>query len=198
MTNELNMKVFAQRLKEARTNSGMTQKELADLSGVSTVMISAYEQADKETGKNPAMSSVYSIATVLNISIDWLCGLSDDMTIGKNSTVDYLKLFIDTSIYLQPVNHLMPKNTTTYKELFYDSKKNLIWNIPLKNNKETKELINDISRIRSIMQTGVATEDMISALINNLYKKYKDIDLDNLFYYKVTKVGEQNGNNPKT
>ena len=47
------------------------------------------------------------------------------------------------------------------------------------------------------MQTGVATEDMISALINNLYKKYKDIDLDNLFYYKVTKVGDQNGNNPK-
>lgn len=196
MQKEIDMAVFAKRLKEARAEKGLTQKELAALSGVSTVMISSYERTDAEAGKNPSLSVVYSIASALDVSIDWLCGQTESQR--TNSQIDYLKLFIEMSIYLQPINHFMPKDSTTHRELFYDSKKRLIWNIPLKNTDIALSLISDIGRIRSIMGTGVATDEMILALMDNIYKKYKDMDLSQLFCFFISKDGDENGNHHQT
>ena len=91
MNEKLDMTLFAQRLKEARNSKGMTQKELSDLSGVSTVMISQYERSDITTGKNPALNNVYSLAEVLGVSIDWLCGLTGNSRESEISTMTFLR-----------------------------------------------------------------------------------------------------------
>ncbi|MEE0059205.1 MAG: helix-turn-helix transcriptional regulator [Acutalibacteraceae bacterium] len=67
---------FAKRLKEARNNAGLTQNELANLTNISTIMVSAYENPNAKSGKNPTLSNVFFLASALNVSIDWLCGIS--------------------------------------------------------------------------------------------------------------------------
>lgn len=68
-----NKEVFASRLREARIQTGKTQKEFADMVESTAATISAYENA----AKNPSLEIVMNIAKKCNISIDWLCGLSE-------------------------------------------------------------------------------------------------------------------------
>lgn len=70
--------LFAQRMKEAREKRGLKQKELADAVGVSPQTISAYEK----TGKIPTLDNAASIAQVLGVSLDWLCGTIDEQPKG--------------------------------------------------------------------------------------------------------------------
>lgn len=68
------------RLKELRTSMNLTQKKFADLINVSMVSVSSYES---ET-KNPSLDMVINIANKCNVSIDWLCGLSDRKSLTNN------------------------------------------------------------------------------------------------------------------
>lgn len=81
------------KIKELRTNMDLTQKEFAELINVSTVSISSYE-----TGvKTPSLDMIINIAQKCNVSIDWLCGLSDKMTLDHHITTykDVFKSFVD-------------------------------------------------------------------------------------------------------
>lgn len=96
--------LFANRLKEARNSKNMTQTELSELTGVSLMMISSYENTKTKSGKNPAFNNVYLLANALDVSIDWLCGISDTKEPNKGdnniSTKDFLYAiteFVDNS-----------------------------------------------------------------------------------------------------
>lgn len=85
-------KILSERIKELRTIKGLTQKEFAESINVSTVSVSSYE-----TGvKTPSLDMITCIAQKYSISIDWLCGLNDNMVSDNNITTyrDLLKLFI--------------------------------------------------------------------------------------------------------
>lgn len=69
--------IFAERLRQTRQKNGLTQEELAKKSGVSKSTISLYENPDGEKGKNPSLDNAMRIAESLGVSLDWLCGLSD-------------------------------------------------------------------------------------------------------------------------
>lgn len=79
---EWDKKGFSKRLKEARSLMKLTQQELAKMAGVSSMMISAYENPDSTNGKNPAISNIIALSNVLGVSIDWLCGF-DTLLCGK-------------------------------------------------------------------------------------------------------------------
>ena len=79
---------FSKRLKELRINEELTQKELAEALNVSTVSISSYETG----AKTPSFDMVLNIAKKFNVSIDWLCGLSNNMKPNNNITT-YKELF---------------------------------------------------------------------------------------------------------
>lgn len=67
---------FSERLKFTRQKAKLTQKQLAGLSDVTAATISSYES---EGGtKVPSLDKVIALAKALNVSLDWLCGLSDD------------------------------------------------------------------------------------------------------------------------
>lgn len=72
---------FATRLKEVRWQTGKNQKEFADMVQSTAATISAYENATK----NPSLEIVTNIAKKCNVSIDWLCGLSDTMELNHKS-----------------------------------------------------------------------------------------------------------------
>lgn len=68
---------FPERLKFTRQKAKLTQKQLAELSNVTAATISSYE-AEGGT-KVPSLDKVIALAKALNVSIDWLCGLSNDV-----------------------------------------------------------------------------------------------------------------------
>lgn len=68
-----NFEIFSIRLKELRTSMNLTQKQFAEIVGTTSVTISAYEN----NAKKPSLDIVKDIAEKCNVSLDWLCGLSD-------------------------------------------------------------------------------------------------------------------------
>ena len=67
------MQSYGTRLKEARISKGFTQVEMANKLGIPQQTWQRYE-----TGKfDLKMSTIYNICRALDISADWLLGLSD-------------------------------------------------------------------------------------------------------------------------
>ena len=92
---ESELNIFSERLKEFRNHKKMTQKDFADKIGITAAALSAYENS----GKNPSVAVVKRISEVFGVSIDWLCGLSEQINIDTNPTTysDLLKLLIKVS-----------------------------------------------------------------------------------------------------
>jgi transcriptional regulator with XRE-family HTH domain len=94
------------RLKDARENTGMTQAELARKSGLSPALLSSLERKDKNTYAGVLLR----LASALDVSADWLLGLSKDQHIHARK-VAYEIRRIDTPHmvgreYLVPVADL--------------------------------------------------------------------------------------------
>lgn len=64
------MKEFAEQLKKIQDERGITQKQMAEIVGVSQNTISAYMR----DMKSPSLNLVARFAKALNVSIDYLCG----------------------------------------------------------------------------------------------------------------------------
>jgi len=67
------MKVFAERLKELRTEQGLSTKKLGKALGVSDAAISRWERCERV----PNIEVLVTIAKYFRVSCDYLCGLED-------------------------------------------------------------------------------------------------------------------------
>lgn len=63
-----------ERIKELRVDKGMTQKQLADVIGVSEVSMQRFEYGSAR----PSLDTLVALTDVLSVSLDYLCGLTDD------------------------------------------------------------------------------------------------------------------------
>ena len=68
--------VFAGRLKEARKNSGLTQKEVGNITGISQSNLTKYETERAE----PNIETLGILANLYNVTSDWLIGLGHSNT----------------------------------------------------------------------------------------------------------------------
>lgn len=73
-----NMKVLAERLKELREKTGLSQALFSDSIGIKQPTFNSYERGINK----PQIDTLVKIAKKYDISIDWLVGLSDDN--GRN------------------------------------------------------------------------------------------------------------------
>lgn len=67
------MKIFAERLKELRTEEGLTIVDLAKAIGVSNIAISRWERLQRI----PNIEVLYKLARFFKVSADYLIGLED-------------------------------------------------------------------------------------------------------------------------
>ena len=67
------LEIFSLRIKELRQSLNMTQKEFSEHIGIKQQTLSGYERGIMK----PPLDIAKGIAEKCNISIDWLCGLSD-------------------------------------------------------------------------------------------------------------------------
>lgn len=75
---------LAYRIKNLRQSLGMTQREFAKEAGCTAATLSAYENGSK----SPSLEIVKGIAEAFDVSIDWLCGLSERPN-GSNAPQTY-------------------------------------------------------------------------------------------------------------
>lgn len=86
--------IFAKRIKETRENAGIKQFELAKIVNITPTTLSAYELFDAtSTGKKPSLHNAIEIAKALGVSLDWLCGLSNEIQAPDSKL---LSAFIDS------------------------------------------------------------------------------------------------------
>ena len=83
---------FGQRLKSLRAERNLTQQNLGDAVGVSTVTIRAWER----NAKKPAMDALLSLGRALNISIDTLLDFHLENTPNYALAVSYTHLTLPT------------------------------------------------------------------------------------------------------
>lgn len=69
---------FGERLRQLRKQKNLTQKQLAELVGVTNSIISFYEVGDRM----PSPEMIVKLAKALNVSTDYLLGMN------KNETID--------------------------------------------------------------------------------------------------------------
>lgn len=75
---DIELEIFSERLKELRLSLNLTQAQFVEGLGITASALSAYEK----NLKNPSISVAKRIAEKYNVSIDWLCGLSDKKESG--------------------------------------------------------------------------------------------------------------------
>ncbi|HFF3186826.1 MULTISPECIES: helix-turn-helix domain-containing protein [Bacillus] len=81
--------MFNERLKQLRIEKNLTQQELAELTNLTKASISRFE-GNKKT---PSRESVTKLSKVLNVTTDYLLGLSDDPHLSSEQYSDLRKKF---------------------------------------------------------------------------------------------------------
>ena len=74
------MDIFQSRLKLTRLENELTQKQLAELANITESGLQNYENGRRE----PKLSIAVAICTALDVSLDYLVGLSDNKHSQKN------------------------------------------------------------------------------------------------------------------
>lgn len=84
---DIELQIFSDRLKKLRTELKLTQAQFVEGLGITSAALSAYEK----NLKNPSISVAKRIAEKYQVSIDWLCGLSDN----QHTTDNYIWTYSD-------------------------------------------------------------------------------------------------------
>jgi len=75
---EEQMIYLGKKIKAAREQIGLTQDKLADLVGVSRAAVARWENGDIE----PKLKNLIALTEALNVSSDYLLGISEDLFDG--------------------------------------------------------------------------------------------------------------------
>lgn len=104
--------ILAQRLKTLRNEMNMTQVQFAKKMGFTQATLSAYENSQKK----PSLDIIIDIAKKCEVTLDWLCGLTEnkretlEFTNYKDAALIILKLIeIDVmTLYEKPITIQKP------------------------------------------------------------------------------------------
>lgn len=104
------LKIFATRIKKLRSSLKMTQKEFSNYIGIKQQTLSGYERGIMK----PPLDIAKEIAEKCNVSIDWLCGLSQKM--NNDDTIktygDAIKLLVKLQYALH--FHVTPSSIDSF------------------------------------------------------------------------------------
>ncbi len=151
---------FGNRLQQLRKDMNMTQKEFADLLEIPQPSVSAYEN-NKNT---PNQDILVTIAKRCNVSLDWLCEISNNKKsiTSMDDVVDFLfelleisELGFEIEVNRRPYNDIEAEDDRYYAQL------TVYGNDSYSENATLVEAINEI---------------------NQAYNKHKNYLMDDLYY----------------
>lgn len=99
----INMEKLGERIKSARMARGLTEEELSQMIGIDKGTLIYLETGNPNKPQNPKIKTLYRIAYVLNVSIDWLCGFSKypETKLVPKEIVNYL--YIQTMLEMMNI-----------------------------------------------------------------------------------------------
>lgn len=155
---------FPKRIKELRSSLCKTQSDFADFIGTTQSALSGYENGDR----TPSYEILIAISQKCNVSIDWLCGLSDKMTLDRHITTykDLFTLFINL---LDTKYQGSSKNIEIWKSLELESN-NIT--IVLHDDPNFKEFFTKWCKICVLHNSGDIDDDLYKMWIEKQLKEY--------------------------
>lgn len=164
-----NYEIFSKRLKELRNDMNLTQKQFSEKIGFTQATLSAYEN----TPKSPSLDIVIDIAEKCNVSLDWLCGLSDKKNTDDEMTTyaDYLKLLIRLSNADIEKLHVYVK-TENKKQTDEDF---VIIEI---NDDTVSDFFKKWKKVLELYKNGIIEENLYLLWIDDALKEYEKIELN--------------------
>ena len=155
----MSLTIFAQRMKQAREEKGLKQNELAKAVGVTPTTISAYEKSDDEgNGKKPTLENAQGIAKILGVSLDWLCGMSD------NDSTSYTD-FTAKEYFKSLITVLMETSSN-----FDDTGRNGI----ALSNPDILIFVKKISGLVKVYRAGSIPEDLFNVCIDKIINDFSN------------------------
>lgn len=160
--------ILGTRIKHLRTELNKTQREFASIVGCTAATLSAYENGSK----NPSLDIVKNIAEKCGVTIDWLCGLTNNE--DSSSEVATYSDFI--SIMLQLKNtEMAPYKTEFYlyhdKDIFKNETTYIRAGI-VTDDPTIYQILSDIDRMTSLLECGTIDERIYNDWLNGIMEKY--------------------------
>ncbi len=155
---DIELQAFADRIKTLRIDLGLTQKDFAEKIGITASALSSYEN----NLKNPSISVAKRIAETFNISIDWLCGLSE-----KKTNDDSVKTYADV---IRLILKLLDNKNLETKIFTFPFENGAFWGFE---NKVLHEFFIDWEKIKTIYDQKVIDIDMYQPWLNS---KLQELD----------------------
>lgn len=169
--NAQNAQLLCSRLKELRSSLNLTQKEFAKKIGASSVSVSSYE-----TGvKTPSLDMLLTIAKTFEVSIDWICGLSD---LKKTSSCLETQADILRCLFL--IEKCTPLSIFTNTEQIFESETDIFdnprsytetFNEIALTNRTLNSFILEWKKILNLHQSNTIDDDLYNLWIDKTLKK---------------------------
>lgn len=161
----MDKEVFAARLKESREKKNITIKELAEKCNVSVSAMNRYVTASS----SPTLEVASIMAQVLDISLDWLCGLKGEEILPAFTTGSVIRIL--SGLLTMPT--VERENNAEYAAVFGEYR----GGSPYVNVDQSRipECLDFASwkKFLELLKSGTIDEDMYSAWIE---KKAKELD----------------------
>ena len=154
--------IFSQRLRELRASKEKTQAEFVVGLGITASALSSYE---KNT-KNPSINVVKRIAKKYNVSIDWLCGLSE-----KQENSERIENYADLIRYIARISSIGALDIYLADRVGQDI-------LFTTQNKYVINFFSDMRKMCKLCKDGTISEHVYSIWLNDKLKEYESITLD--------------------
>lgn len=171
---------ISDRINELKALKKYSQKDLAKIAGVSNTAIGTYEKGTVI----PPTHVLINISKACNVSVDWLCGLSDDMNESHECTTvaDVIKaiLLILTAdgahIYkVDDIEEFYSYGTDDEGRAVraYPEEPNSI----LFSTKQYWDILQECKKVNDLYKQGILDDKLYSLWQKKIFDEYKDIPI---------------------
>lgn len=176
------------RLSSLRAEKKMTQAEFSKKIGVSRTAYASYESGKVE----PSVRVLKYIASIFNVTVDWLCGLSTEKQLENvYSLADCARMLmhIDRGLPINICKNSDNKHSLFFcPELYYDNKLCIAWD----------DFLADWAKMKNLLESDTIDFEVYSLWVEKTMKKLCKYDtseetVSNIMGH-IEELGEYYGN----
>ena len=177
--------IFANRIKQLRESLNMTQMDFSKHIGVKQQTLSGYERGLMK----PPLDVVTDIAKKCNVSIDWLCGLTN-----KKNNDDTIETYADVIKLLLRIQKL--DLVSKFDLEIVDIRNPLTGNFNMRaglftDDPKINTIIQNIEKMLSVLNDGTINQDIFDTWLDGFLEKYNDplITWDSISLRSENRIG---------
>lgn len=181
---EVGLKNFSEKLKMARLKSGYTQTQLAEMVGIRSATLSAYENTNEEKRATPSLEVAVKICVALNVSLDYLCGL--DSPYAPKSKVEEAKNYLYSLTKTLDVFHLnageprIDYSNRLIKDIDGTCRNEACFGIHFPDNSTGSDFLRDWLNIWNLKSAGTLNNELYETIVESLCEKYSKKIIDDV------------------